>query len=109
MLRSVLKGNWSPNVFHTNPNVRGSPMRLAAVLALVLLAGCESDAEKLERLQQAQLTNCLAAQGERRTAESFGTMPLQRDRDQYARLDSIASKTETECTLAERDLAHFLN
>lgn len=56
---------------------------------VLLLAGCESDAEELRRLENERVISCLAAQGEERAG-------------------NYNSEYRTQCTLAERELNRFM-
>ena len=69
-------------------------MRSAILAAAVLLVGCESDAEKLERLQTERTVSCLAAQGMEQ---------------QNAANTPKGIKYASDCTLAERELNLFMS
>jgi hypothetical protein len=73
------------------------------VLCLLLATACESDAKKLERLQQDAAIASLRAQ---QLAEDYRALP---DGDERARalLDSVR-QAETAATLARRDLNRFM-
>lgn len=75
-----------------------------AVLLVLFLTACESDTEKLQRLETEALIACLAADQRERVAEARYV-----DRDSAStRRMAEARDQRAECTLAERELDRFL-
>ena len=80
--------------------------RLAIPLLVgVLLAACESDSAKLERLESDMRLMCLAAdQRERVVDEGYVTGDTT-----WTRMAEEARQWRSDCTLADRELRRFLD
>lgn len=79
--------------------------RTALVLLVLLFAGCESDAEKLERLQSEA---AFARMNRLRLEQELANPSSSRGLSRAALQDSLRA-AETRATLAERELREFLN
>lgn len=79
--------------------------RNAVLVFALLVAGCEADADKLERLEADAETACIVADADERVAAT--TYPGETAADRERRRKE-ASDTRTKCTLARREISRFM-
>lgn len=87
-------------------HARVAAFALAVAVIVPALSGCESDVDKLQRLELEATIACLAADARERVAG--GDYPNSTAEDRARRLRE-AQDQRAECTLAERRLSRFLD
>lgn len=77
------------------------------VSSAFLLTACASDAEKLKRLQNAQMSSCLLAQADQREYD-LASRPLSPPTPSKDSIFREYMDDKAECDLATRDLNRFM-